>query len=233
MTHFDLTVCVREPIVRYLRSLQPQQLDQIGWRSLAVLLSDDARVWEEFESPLATRVVEGIYALCSPLEACVFLGDLRIARHVESQQFGRLCEAVCGRTQDVLALRALSSGLCLHHDRNPGLPIPATLADLLLSSVDEDARLCGLKVLRRLDPEEEPFTRHCLAALADRSSSVRLGGTYELLCYYRKKTGSLLPQPLAAALKAAVVAARDHDPERAVRENAAHLVDLLEHVGIA
>jgi hypothetical protein len=233
MNHLDLTICVREPIVRYLRSLQPQQLDQIGWRSLAVLLSDDSRVWEEFESPLAASVVEGVYALCSPLEACVFLGDLKIAEHIEPRQFGRLCEAVYSRTQDVRALRALSEGLRLHHDRNPDTSIPASLADQLLCSVDEDARMCGLKVLRRMEPAEEPFTRHCLAALGDRSSSVRLGGTYELLCYYRKKTGSLLPQPLAAALKAAVVAARDHDSERAVRENAAHLVELLEQVGIA
>jgi hypothetical protein len=226
----DLRIGTREPIIRYLRSLHDQQLDPAAWRSLAMLLADSFEVWEEFGGRLDPRVVEGIYALCSPCEACVFLGDLTIAEHIETQQFFALCEALCDRTQDVWALRQLSCGLCFHHDRNAGTLIPPQLASCLLDSVDEYGRLCGLKVLRRMIPPEHEFVPNCMKALADRSAVVRCGATHELFCYYRGRTATELPQPVAQALIAAVAAARDRDPHSNVRENAKGLVDQLEHV---
>src|SRR5689334_15816335 len=137
MFRLDLTIDVHELFVRYLLSLHPlpaQTLDNHAWWSLAALLANDSQLWEVGDVSLASSVVEGVYAQCSPLEACVLLGELAVSRYTDSKAYGQLCAAVCERTQDTRALRELARGVCEHHNRNPNLPLPPRLASLLLAS---------------------------------------------------------------------------------------------------
>jgi hypothetical protein len=215
-------------------TLTPSEPEQARLLAVGALLLDDSRVWNRVQQfgHLDTAIVDAVLELCSPVEACAFLGDVALATRIAPAHFARLCNDVYSNTQDTRALRDLALAVCKHHDLYGVVVSPESLATLLLASADYTCRVVGLKLLRRMSPGEEPFVRQCLSALSSSYAEERLGATHELLEFYRPRSTSSLPLELTKALGDSVVSTRDGDLCRSVRENATHLYDDLKALGV-
>jgi hypothetical protein len=167
-------------LVRYLRTLSDDTpRNRILW-TIALFVGDDSRTREMLlEAPtFDTDLLEEIAGLASPIELAEFLG---LSPTLPADCFSRLFQRVVRTTTDVRALRELGSAAACYWNWHPGaIEVPRELAERLLDAPDEDARLVGLKVLRRYYPEPSALYLRIMQALSSRSSSERCGGTYEL-----------------------------------------------------
>ena len=148
-----------------------------------LFLNRDEGVRELLErgAQLDSDLVCEIAAVASPIETATLLADFGC--YLPRASFSRLFNQVHERTTDTRALRQLAEAAVGYYNRHPGaIDVPPELAGYLLGSPDEDARVMGLKVLRRFRRDPLAFLNHALAALEHGTCVERCGAAHELTC---------------------------------------------------
>jgi hypothetical protein len=225
-----MSIDLAELAVRYLQTLAPKNGRADPAISLAVLLSDDEQIRECVANgpPLSDEFALALAEVLSPIELATLLQDLRFGRYLAADTFAAMCARAYDGCNDIRTLWLLGLAAVHFLGHKPPWPIVSIPAELpgrlLAAAADIDARMVGLKLLRRVGPREDAFARS-FEAMQSRFAMERCGGSHELLQLLD------VPDVLAKEMsEKAEALARDmaaNDPDQNCRSNARCLLALL------
>jgi hypothetical protein len=226
-----MDIDISELIVRYLQRPGEDSARHRVLRTAALFLKREEGILELLRKggQLDGELVRDIAALASPIETAVLLAEF--APHLPVDCFLTLFNQVHESTTDTRALRELAEAASLYYNWHPGsIDVPPDLAERLLRSPDEDARLMGLKVLRRFYRDPSALLKSALAALEHGTDIERCGAAHELIRLCDDPAHrflSALDDGSVAKLRERLEAASQHDADRYTRENAEVALRLL------
>jgi len=226
-----MEIDISELIVRYLQRPTGDSAHRRVLRTAALFLKRDEGILELLArgGQLDSALVRDIAAVASPIETAIMLAES--APHLPLDCFLTLFNQVHESTTDTRALRELAEAAVLYYDRHPGsIDVPPDLAERLLTSPDEYARLMGLKVLRRFYRDPSALLRSALAALEHGTNIERCGAAHELICLCDDPAHrflSALDDDSIARFRERLETASQHDADTCTRENAEVALRLL------
>jgi len=226
-----MEIDISELVVRYLQQAREDSPRHCVLRTAAFFLNRNERIMELLRKGayLDSELVREIAAVASPIEIAVMLAEC--GPHLPLDCFSTLFNQVHECSTDTRTLRQLAEAAAVYYNWHPGsIDVPPELKERLLSSPDEDARLMGLKVLRRFYRDPSALLRIALATLEHGTSIERCGAAHELIRLCDDPTHrflSALDDDAITQLHARLEATSQHDLDSCTRENAVVALMLL------